>query len=65
MSRRSDLAAGAAHFFIFNYLWQFNGFMYCQPVADGFTTCVALALSARLFKRLKVPNAGEPAWATN
>jgi Na+-driven multidrug efflux pump len=49
--------------FIFNYLWQFDGFMYCQPVADGFTTCVALVLSARLFKKLKVPNVGEPAWA--
>ena len=39
--------------FLFNHLWHFNGFMYCQPVADGLTTCVALALSARLFKQLK------------
>ena len=39
--------------FLFNRLWQFNGFMYCQPVADGLTTCVALVLSARLFKQLK------------
>jgi putative MATE family efflux protein len=40
--------------FIFNFLWQFNGFMYCQPVADGLTTIVALVLSTRLFKQLKV-----------
>jgi putative MATE family efflux protein len=38
--------------FLFNSLWQFNGFMYCQPVADGLTTCVALVLSIRLFKQL-------------
>jgi Na+-driven multidrug efflux pump len=39
--------------FLFNRLWQFDGFMYCQPVADGLTTCVALAMSARLFRQLK------------
>jgi putative MATE family efflux protein len=39
--------------FLFNRLWQFDGFMYCQPVADGLTTCVALVLSIRLFKQLK------------
>jgi Na+-driven multidrug efflux pump len=45
--------------FIFDYLWQFNGFMYCQPVADGLTTCVALLLSVRLFNQLKVLDKGE------
>ncbi|MDR2397395.1 MAG: MATE family efflux transporter [Spirochaetaceae bacterium] len=39
--------------FLFNRLWQFKGFMYCQPVADGLTTGVALALSSRLFRQLK------------
>jgi putative MATE family efflux protein len=39
--------------FIFDYLWHFDGYMYSQPVADALTTCVALALSARLFKQLK------------
>jgi hypothetical protein len=27
--------------------------MYSQPVADALTTCVALVLSARLFRELK------------
>ncbi|MDR2071492.1 MAG: MATE family efflux transporter [Treponema sp.] len=45
--------------FIFNNLWQFNGYMYCQPVADGLTTCAALALSARLFKQLKELDKGK------
>jgi putative MATE family efflux protein len=40
--------------FIFNSLWKFNGLMYSQPVADGLTTCVALFLSVRLFRQLKV-----------
>jgi putative MATE family efflux protein len=44
--------------FIFDSFWQFNGFMYCQPVADGLTTCVALLLSVRLFKQLKVLDKG-------
>jgi hypothetical protein len=39
--------------FMFNHLWQFGGYMYSQPVADGLTTCVALALSARLFRQLE------------
>jgi putative MATE family efflux protein len=39
--------------FMFNHLWQFDGYMYSQPVADGLTTCVALALSVRLFKQLE------------
>ncbi|MDR2393062.1 MAG: MATE family efflux transporter [Treponema sp.] len=39
--------------FLFNSLWQFNGYMYCQPVADGLTTGIALALSTRLFRQLK------------
>jgi hypothetical protein len=38
--------------FIFNKLWQFDGYMYSQPVVDALTTCVALVLSARLFKQL-------------
>jgi putative MATE family efflux protein len=42
--------------FLFDYLWQFNGFMYCQPVADMITTVVAIALSARLFKQLDFLN---------
>jgi Na+-driven multidrug efflux pump len=42
--------------FIFNTLWQFDGYMYSQPVADALTTCVALVLSARLFKQLKESN---------
>ena len=45
--------------FLFNSLWHFNGFMYSQPVADGLTTCVALVLSARLFKTLKAANNGK------
>jgi putative MATE family efflux protein len=45
--------------FLFNRLWQFNGFMYSQPVADGLTTCIALLLSARLFKQLKQTGTGE------
>ncbi|MDR0629245.1 MAG: MATE family efflux transporter [Treponema sp.] len=45
--------------FIFNRLWQFNGYMYCQPVADGLTTAIALALSARLFRQLKHGTKGE------
>ncbi|MDR2103804.1 MAG: MATE family efflux transporter [Treponema sp.] len=46
--------------FIFNNLWHFNGFMYSQPVADAFTTLVAIILSIRLFKQLKAldPGAG-------
>jgi putative MATE family efflux protein len=47
--------------FIFDYLWQFNGFMYCQPVADMITTVVAIALSVNLFKQLKVFDEGETA----
>jgi hypothetical protein len=35
--------------------------MYCQPVADGLTTCIALLLSVRLFKQLKVLDKGEGA----
>jgi putative MATE family efflux protein len=45
--------------FIFNNLWRFNGFMYCQPVADGLTTIVAIILSARVFKQLKSLDKGE------
>jgi hypothetical protein len=37
----------------------FNGFMYSQPVADALTSCVAIALSARLFKQLKYVGTGE------
>jgi Na+-driven multidrug efflux pump len=44
--------------FIFDTLWQFNGYMYSQPVADGLTTCVALVLSSRLFKQLTHPDKG-------
>jgi putative MATE family efflux protein len=45
--------------FIFDNLWHFDGFMYCQPVADGLTTCVAAVLSIRLFKQLNCANKGE------
>jgi putative MATE family efflux protein len=45
--------------FIFNRLWAFNGFMYSQPFADGFTTVVAFGLSLRLFKQLKNLDTGE------
>jgi putative MATE family efflux protein len=38
--------------FIFDWLWQFDGYMYSQPVADALTTCAALVLSLRLFKQL-------------
>jgi putative MATE family efflux protein len=47
--------------FIFDYLWQFDGFMYCQPVADMITTVVAVVLSVRLFKQLNFLNKGEAA----
>jgi putative MATE family efflux protein len=40
--------------FIMNTIWRFNGFMYCQPIADALTTAVALILSIRLFKQFKV-----------
>ncbi|MHB9291587.1 MATE family efflux transporter [Hollandina sp. SP2] len=39
--------------FILNHFWHFDGFMYCQPLADALTTCVALILSVRLFKAMK------------
>jgi putative MATE family efflux protein len=45
--------------FILNHLWGFEGFMYSQPVADWLTTCVALLLSVRLFKQLKILEKGE------
>jgi putative MATE family efflux protein len=39
--------------FLLNYLWGFDGFMYCQPLADALTTCIALLLSVRLFRGMK------------
>jgi Na+-driven multidrug efflux pump len=39
--------------FLLNRLWGFDGFMYCQPLADALTTCIALVLSLRLFRSMK------------
>lgn len=45
--------------FLFNHLWQFNGYMYSQPVADGLTSIVALVFTIRLFKQMDVFDKGE------
>jgi putative MATE family efflux protein len=43
--------------FVLNRFWQFNGYIYSQPVADIITTAIAAALSSFVFKEI---NGGEP-----
>jgi putative MATE family efflux protein len=38
--------------FTLNYLWQFSGYIYSQPIADILTTVIALALSSFIFREL-------------
>jgi putative MATE family efflux protein len=40
--------------FILNHFWHFDGFMYCQPLADALTSAAAVILSVRLFNQTKV-----------
>jgi Na+-driven multidrug efflux pump len=37
---------------IFNHFWQFNGYIYSQPIADIVTTGIAAALSSFVFKEI-------------
>jgi putative MATE family efflux protein len=37
---------------ILNHFWQFNGYIYSQPLADLLTSFVALALSSAIFKEM-------------
>jgi Na+-driven multidrug efflux pump len=39
--------------FILDYFWHFDGFMYCQPLADALTTVAAIILGIRLFKETR------------
>jgi putative MATE family efflux protein len=45
--------------FILNHFWGFDGFMYCQPLADGLTTGIAVILSIRLFKKMNMTHGGK------
>jgi putative MATE family efflux protein len=38
--------------FILNHLWQFNGYIYSQPIADILTSVIALLLSRFVFKEM-------------
>jgi putative MATE family efflux protein len=40
---------------LLNYLFQFNGIIYAQPIADIITTVLALLFSASIFKAMKTP----------
>jgi putative MATE family efflux protein len=47
---------------IFNHFWQFNGYIYSQPIADIITTGIAAALSSFVFKEINgknLPGAGK------
>jgi putative MATE family efflux protein len=50
--------------FLFNRLWQFNGYIYSQPIADIVTTGIAAALSSFIFREINgrkpVPKPAEP-----
>jgi putative MATE family efflux protein len=39
--------------FILNHYWQFNGYIYSQPIADILTSVVALILSRAVFREMK------------
>jgi Na+-driven multidrug efflux pump len=37
---------------ILNHFWQFNGYVFSQPLADILTSVIALALSSVIFKEM-------------
>jgi Na+-driven multidrug efflux pump len=39
--------------FILNRFWQFNGYIYSQPIADILTSAVSVLLSTVIFKELR------------
>jgi putative MATE family efflux protein len=41
--------------FILNHFWQFDGYIYSQPIADISTSIVAIVLSLSLFKEMRDP----------
>jgi putative MATE family efflux protein len=41
---------------ILNRLWQFNGYIYSQPIADILTSGIALLLSRVVFKEMRGPS---------
>jgi putative MATE family efflux protein len=41
--------------FILNHFWQFDGYIYSQPIADILTSVIAIILSASIFREMRGP----------